>query len=298
MPNSQKNSAYLFIHIAVVLWGFTAILGKIIELREFMLVWYRMLITTAFLALLPGIFRAIIATNKRNIAILSGIGALVALHWVCFYGSIKYANASVALSTLATTSAITALVEPFITKRKFEWYELLLGIAVIPGVYLVSRSVPGNFLTGVVLGLMAAVFAALFTSLNKRYTPTMDAGFVTFIELGAGFLFLTALLPLYIGGFGFEFQIPHKADLFWLVILSLACTALPYLLWLVALRSVTAFASNLINNLEPVYGIILAALILGENAELHLHFYIGTALILATVFIQPIVQKIGSYRNN
>lgn len=116
----------------MILWGFTAILGKVIELREFMLVWYRMLMTTAFLLLLPGIVQLVLKTNRKTLLILSGIGALVALHWVCFYGSIKYANASVALSTLATTSALTALIEPVITRRKFEWYELLLGVAVIP----------------------------------------------------------------------------------------------------------------------------------------------------------------------
>jgi len=296
MEPAPGNKAYLFLHISVILWGFTAILGKLISLREFMLVWYRMCITAFILALLPGVIRAVLRADRRQLLLFSGIGALVALHWICFYGSIKYANASVALSTLATCSVITSIIEPIITGRKFKKYELLLGIAVMPGIYLVTRSLPEHYTTGTLLGLLSALLAAIFTSLNKRYTTNSDPKLVTLVELGSGFLFLTALLPVYLWVFGFSFQLPGKTDLAWLVLLSLICTALPYILWLKALRSISAFTANLTNNLEPVYGIIMAAVFFQENKELDTDFYLGTALILATIFLQPAISKITGGR--
>ena len=281
------------IHLCVLLWGFTAILGKLITLPALPLVWWRMLIVVAALALVPKVWRGIAAMPLRIRWAYAGIGALVALHWLTFYGAIKLSNASVAATCIAFATPMTAVVEPLLTRQKFQPRDLLLGLASLPGIWLVVGGVPEGMHAGIVAGVASAFLVALFGTLNKRMVDAGDPLTVTALELGAGTVVLTLLaplMPLLVPAFAGPLLIlPSAHDGFWLVVLALACTLFPFALCLVALRHLSAFTAQLSVNLEPIYAIVLAALIFGEQQELSPQFYLGVAIILGVVFAQGLL---------
>ena len=295
MSNRDTTRALWQIHLCVLLWGFTAILGKLITLPALPLVWWRMLIVVAALALLPRVWRGVRAMPARTRWAYAGIGALVALHWLTFYGAIKLSNASVAATCIAFATPMTALVEPLLTRQRFQPRDLLLGLASLPGIWLVVGGVPAGMHAGIVAGVVSAFFVALFGTLNKRMVDGGDALTITALELGAGTLTLTMLaplMPMLVPAFaGPLLVLPTGMDAFWLVVLALACTLFPFALSLVALRHLSAYTVQLATNLEPVYAIVLAALLLGEQRELTPLFYLGVGIILAAVFLHPLTQR-------
>lgn len=293
-PMHPTLKAQLQLHCCVLLWGFTAILGKLISLPALGLVWWRMLLVVLLLAPLPRLWRALRAMPARLMAVYAGIGGLVALHWLSFYGAIKLANASVAATCLGLAPAMLAVVEPWIAGRRFEPRELLLGAAVVPGVALVVGGIPGHMHEGVAVGALSALFVAIFGSLNKRYVEHADPLLVTGLELAGGALFLTLLAPLLVlAGWApaQPFAAPGARDAGLLVLLALGCTLLPFTLSLVALRRLSAFSAQLAVNLEPVYAIVLAMLLLGEQRELDRAFYGGVAIIIASVLLAPLLRR-------
>jgi drug/metabolite transporter (DMT)-like permease len=275
-----ERRAYLELHLAVFLWGFTAILGDLIQLSALTLVWWRVFLTAISLVFFVRLGAILREVGPRHLLLLAGIGAIVGLHWVTFYGAIKLANASIALVCMATTSLFSSLFEPLIVRRPFVWYELLLGLFILPGIYLIVDGVDAGMNTGIVVGLASAALVSVFTSLNKRYIGSSDPLRITFIELGAASLFLGPFIPI----FGGERFWPAPLDWAYLLVLALLCTTLTFFLSLRALRQLSAFASNLTVNLEPVYGIFLAYFLLDDARELSPTFYWGTLLILVAVF--------------
>ena len=293
MSNRDTTRALWQIHLCVLLWGFTAILGKLITLPALPLVWWRMLIVVAALALLPRVWRGVRAMPLRARWAYAGIGALVALHWLTFYGAIKLSNASVAATCIAFATPMTALVEPLLTRQRFQPRDLLLGLVSLPGIWLVVGGVPPGMHAGIVAGVVSALFVALFGTLNKRMVDGGDPLTVTALELGAGTITLTLLapvMPLLVPAFaGPLLLVPTGMDAFWLVLLALACTLFPFALCLVALRHLSAFTAQLSVNLEPIYAIVLAAILFGEQQELSGKFYAGVAIILGVVFAQGLL---------
>lgn len=284
------NQARLQIHFCVLLWGFTAILGKLITLQALPLVWWRMLLVVVALLLVPKVRRNLRAMSWRLIGAYAGIGVLVSLHWLTFYAAIKLSNASVGATCLALGPVFLAFVEPWLTRRKFDTRELLIGVAVIPGVVMVVGGVPANMRIGIAVGVLSALFVALFSSLNKRMVESGDPLTVTCIELGTGTLFLTVLAP-FLPHQGVLFVLPSAHDTVLLLLLSFGCTLLPFSLALVALRHISAFGTQMITNLEPVYAIVLAILLLGEQHQLDGWFYLGVLVILAAVFVHPLLNR-------
>ena len=284
------SKARLQIHFCVVLWGFTAILGKLITLPALPLVWWRMLLVTAALLLMPRVWRGLRAMRPRLRWAYAGIGVLVALHWLSFYAAIKLSNASVGATCIALGPVFLAFIEPWIAKRRFDPRELIIGIVVVPGVAMVVGGVPHDMRLGIAVGVLSALFVALFGSLNKRLVEHGDALTVTCIELGTGTLFLTALAPL-LPHRGAAFVLPGMHDAWLLLALAFGCTLLPFTLALVALRHMSAFGTQMVTNLEPVYAIVLAIVLLGEQHELDRWFYAGVAVILAAVFIHPLLHR-------
>jgi len=291
IPGMQAVSkARLQIHFCVALWGFTAILGKLITLPALPLVWWRMLLVSAALLLLPRVWRGIAAMPARLRWAYAGIGVLVSLHWLSFYAAIKLSNASVGATCLALGPVFLAFIEPWIARRKFDPRELLIGVAVVPGVAMVVGGVPHGMRLGILIGVLSALFVALFSSLNKRLVDHGDPLTVTCIELGTGTLFLTAMAPLFPHS-GAAFVLPDLHDAWLLLALSLGCTLLPFALALVALRHISAFATQMITNLEPMYAIVLAIVLLHEQRELDRWFYAGVVVILAAVFMHPLLHR-------
>ena len=285
---SAHSKAWFQIHFCVVLWGFTAILGKLITLPALPLVWWRMTLVTVALLLVPRVWRGLGGLSRRLIGIYAGIGVIVALHWLTFYGSIKLSNASVAATCMALTPVFIAFIEPFLVGRRFDSRELIFALAILPGVALVVGGTPGEMHLGMAIGTLSALFVAVFGSLNKRYIEHGDALSVTGIEMASGALFLTLASPLLPGPL---FAVPGQHDIVLLGALAIGCTLLPFALSLVALRHLSAFTTALAVNMEPVYAIVLAIILLGEQRELEPHFYLGVAIIMLVVFSHPLLVR-------
>ena len=306
---SATTKAWLQIHLCVVLWGFTAILGKLISLEALPLVLWRMSLVALILLALPSVIKSLRGMSLKLLGIYAGIGFLVCLHWLTFYGAIKLANASVAVTCIATVPVFLAILEPLLAGRRFQSSELMLGIMVLPGIVLVVGGTPATMNAGIVMGLVSALFVALFAALNKRHVLKADALTVTAIEMAAGATTLLLLGMLYnlidtiptvpgiIESPADVFDLPRQADLLWLLLLAFACTLLPFALSLVVLRQLSAYASSLAINLEPVYAIALAALLLGEQQELSAGFYAGAVLIMSVVLIYPWWARRQIYRD-
>lgn len=283
---SPSLKAQLQIHFCVLLWGFTPILGKAIAMPALALVWWRMLMVGAILLLLPRVWRGIKAMPARLLRTYAAIGVLVALHWFTFYAAIKLANASVAATCLALAPVFLALVEPIVAQRRPDLRELLVGLIALPGVALVVGGLPSGMYAGLAVGVLSAFLVAIFGSFNKRYVEQADPMVVTAIELGVGGLFLTLLAPIF-GGLDQLFDVPATRDLVLLLILVIGCTLTPFTIYLVALRHLSAFSAQLAVNLEPLYAIVLAALLFGEQRELGASFYFGAAILLGSVLLHP-----------
>ncbi len=281
------KKALIYLHIAVFLAGFTGVLGRLISLNESLLVWYRLLFTSVSMALLYLLQRSFPTVSVKSLGRIFSVGAVVALHWVTFYGSIKYSNVSVALVCFSTLGFFSAILEPAITEKKISLVEVLLGLLTVAGVYLIFHF-DAQYKKGIAFGLVSAALAALFTVLNKGLLKKHPPRTVTFYELTGGFVVLTIILPFYLGTFGQQFSLPQGWDWLWLLVLSWLCTVLAFYLSLSALTSISSFTVNLSYNLEPVYGILLAFLLYHENEHLNNSFYAGLSLIVIAVVIQMV----------
>ena len=288
--NQEYKKAYLLYHVCVFLWGFTAVFGKIIDLQETILVWWRMGITSLILLCIPALWKTIRSIDKKTLLQLAGIGVLVTCHWISFYGSIKASNISVALTCLATTSFFVSVFEPLMFNKKFIWYELILAVLVIPAIYLIFHF-SGSYTEGIILGLASTMFATLFSLLNKKMISKTAPLNITFIEIAVGFVLLSIVLPFYMQTQQDVKFWPTKMDTVNLILFSTLCTVVPFTLSLYCMRHISVFTASITLNLEPVYGIIMAIVFFNENEYLAPGFYIGTVLILLVVFINPFIQR-------
>ncbi len=281
------KKAFIQLHIAVLLAGLTGVLGKLISLNEGLLVWYRLALTAPSLWLLALIRRQSIAIHVRDLWQIIGIGGIAALHWVAFYGSIKYSNVSVGLLCFSSVGFFTAILEPLVMRHRLDFVELLLGLLVIVGIFFIFQVDPG-FKKGIVIGLVSALLGSLFPVLNKKILARVSAENVTLYELSGGFLVLTLLMPLYLWLFPVPSLTPSWSDLIWLVVLSWLCTVLAFNLSMSALQRISAFTVNLSYNLEPVYGILLAFFLFREDKYMNRGFYIGLFLIVLSIVLQTL----------
>lgn len=289
-----QTRAYLELHLAVFLWGFTAILGDLIELSALSLVWWRVLITSISVLFLLRNRLTIKHLPRKNIGQFALVGVLTALHWLTFYGAIKLSNASITLVCMATCAFFTSLIEPLILRKKMKWSEILIGFLIIPGMALIVQNVDVKMHTGIVVGLLSSLLAALFSTLNKKWIDNAEPLPITLIEMSSAWLFLSAVLPFFFHAEPSAALLPSTKDFALLLVLSLLCTTLTWVLALRAMKHLTAFASNLTVNLEPVYGIFLAWLLLGDQKELSAGFYWGVSLIMVVVFSYPFIKKMTS----
>jgi len=279
------KKALFQLHIAVFLAGFTAILGKLITLNEGLLVWYRLLITVVTMFFILLLKKQLTKISLKDALKFLGVGSIVALHWVTFYGSVKYGNVSVALVCFSATGFFTSIIEPLILKKRIVAVEALLGLLAVAGIYIIFDFHP-QYKLGIAFGLISAFSNTLFSIFNKELLLRFSPQTITLYELGGGFLALTFLVPLYLIQFPAAYYLPTSTDWCWLLILGWLCTVLTFELQLKALKKVSAFTSNLTYNLEPVYGIIMAFIFFKENKSFHPQFYMGVALILLTVILQ------------
>lgn len=281
------KKAFLSLHAAIFLAGFTGILGRLITLNEGLLVWWRLFITSCTLAV---IFLFTGRLQKASLSLhfrILGTGGIVALHWVFFYGSIKYANVSVALVCFSAIGFFSAFFEPLILRKKLDWIEVLYGALAIVGIWLIFHF-DKQYKLGILLGVISSLFAALFPVFNKKLIEQLSTQSLTFYELTGALIILTLGMPFYISYFPGDRILPTTSDFLWLLVLSWLCTVVAFNLSLQALKKISPFAVNLSYNLEPIYGIVLAFIVYKENEYLASGFYYGVALILLTVVLQTI----------
>lgn len=294
------KQAFIKLHISILLAGFTGIFGKIITLNEGLLVWYRMLIASVIMLLILKLplyslakrhktgtsFPPLSWEGKPGVGIsLLGVGALLALHWVFFFGSIKASNVSIGVVCFSLTGFFTAILEPLINRRRISFKELSFSLITLIGILLIFHF-DIRYRTGILLGIVSALLAALFTITNKQVGSEYSSFVMLLYEMVGGFLLLTLLMPLYLHFFPVETILPNKQDVVYLLIFVIFCTVLLYLLQIGVLKKISAFTVNLSYNLEPVYSIIIAMLFLDEAKELNFSFYIGLGLIILSVLLQ------------
>ncbi|MFS4467575.1 DMT family transporter [Maribacter sp. 2210JD10-5] len=286
----------LHLHFIVFIWGFTAILGKLITIDSLPLVWFRMGLATLFILVYILCSKFSLRIDKKTAIWLIGAGIVVALHWVTFFLAIKVATVSVTLAMMSTGALFTALMEPFLYHRKIIGYEIIFGLIVVIGLYLIFR-VESKYISGMVIALVSAFLAAVFSLINGKLVKTHRPSVISFYELGVGVLFLSIIL-MFQGSFSMEFFNLNTTDWIYLLVLALICTAYAFIASVKVMRILTPYTVMLTTNLEPVYGIVLAILFFGTEEKMNPLFYVGALLILTTVIANGILKQRAERKRN
>lgn len=287
-----KFQYHILLHLIILMWGFTGILGKIISLDPLPIVWYRVLIAVVSLGIvLPILKRSLKLNSFREFLFLGGIGIVVALHWITFYMAIDLSTASLGILCLSTTTIHVAWLEPIVMGKKFSWIELALGLIVIYGIYFVSADFNAQDYEALAYGLSSALLAAIFSVFNGKMAINMAPSKITFYEMLVGGAFLTVLL-IARGEMTSELFDLSTKDILWLLFLGLLCTSFAFLVTVELLKRLGAFTVSLSINMEPVYTIILAIVLLGENKIVGTQFYIGSTIIVAVVLANPLLKRL------
>jgi len=302
MNTEASIKDYLKLHFIVLIWGFTAILGLLISISSLELVFYRTGIATLILGLVFWKKGDSLRVPNEELIKIIGTGFIISLHWILFFGAARVSTASVCLAGMATTSLWTAFLEPLIKGTRVKWFEILLGLMVISGLYVIFSFELGYWL-GLAMAIASAFLGALFSVINSRLTKNHGPYILTFYEMLGACAFAALTMPIYSYFFAEEGLqlIPTAMDWVWLLLLSGVCTVYAFSVSVELMRRITAFAVNLTINLEPVYGIILAVLIFGEKEQMTGGFYLGTLIILISVLMYPLYnyyQKRMAKRNN
>ena len=283
---NETKKGFLQLHLSVLLAGFTGLLGKLITLNEVDIVWYRMLFTSLILLVFTGLPKV----SGRKFLELSGCGALLGLHWMLFYGSIKASNVSIGVVCFSLIGFFTAICEPLILKRKFSWAELLLSLITVAGVLCIF-SFDARYRYGIMIGIVSSLVCALYVIFNKRASVGVRSRDVLMSQMSGGLLAVTAIIPVYLWFFPSQqpvVVVPEGSNVWFMLCHALFCTVGMYLLQIQALKRLSAFTVNLTYNLEPCYTIILAFLIFGEGREVNFSFYLGIILIVLSVLLQTL----------
>lgn len=288
MPtNKFKNQIQL--HFIVFIWGFTAILGALISIDAIPLVWFRVLLASATLFIFLKIRKVKFNENSGDLLKLLFGGVLVALHWVTFFYSIKISTVSTTLITMSSSAFFVVMIKPFFERKKFELYELILALITIVGFVILFRS-EALYTKGIVIALVSSFLVALFSVYNAKLIKSYQGSKIAFYELFFAFLFLTVVL-LFIGEFSSSFFLLNKSDWLYLLVLASVCTAYPFVVVTNLLKKMSPFTIVLTNNLEPVYGIVLALIIFGERERMSFEFYIGAMVIFSCVLINGLIKS-------
>lgn len=283
---------YLHLHFLVLIWGFTAILGKLInpQLSRISLTFFRTLLAAVGLAVVLWLWKEWKRVPANDRWAMLGVGAIMGLHWLTFFGSAHVSSASVCLAGMSTTSLFTSLLEPLFARRRVRPLEIFLSLLVIAGLYLIFRFEVDQSL-GLGLALVSAFLAALFTIANSRFVRRHNALLITFYEMnGATVAMLLGLAGVaFTSGLTAKEVIPQSTDWLWLGILAFVCTVYAYSAGVHLLRKVSPFTLNLTINMEPVYGMVLAYFILNERMTAG--FYAGSVVILLAVVVYPMLNN-------
>ncbi len=286
---NDDNRNLLILHLTVFIWGFTGILGALISISAVQMVWYRVMIASISLFIYFFISKTSIKVTKKQFFQFFFTGSIVALHWIFFFHSIKVANVSVSLICLSSVTLFIAILEPLIKKQKISKGDILVGLFIILGIYLIFKF-ETKYTTGIIFGLLSALAASFFSTINSTFVQKSNPSIIGFYELLGAFFWVSIYRIFDKSLFSENFNL-SLTDWFYLIVLGTICTALAYVAGVAVMRTLSAFRVALITNLEPVYGIILAFLIFGTKEQMSVGFYIGSLLILSAVFLYPVYKR-------
>lgn len=293
---NDKLKNYFHLHLIVFIWGFTAILGKLISLEALNLVWFRMLFASLFII-------GFLIYKKENIKVPFNVvigfiisGIIIAAHWYTFYQAIKVSNISITLACLSTGAFFASLIEPVFYKRKVIWYEVAFGLFAVIGISIIFN-VESTHKWGILLAIISAFLSALFSVINSKYAKIYDPNVISFYELSSGVLFLSLYL-MATEKFSTTFFQLTLNDLIWLLILASICTSYAFSASIKVMKFLSPFTVMLTVNLEPVYGIILALLLFKDSEHMNSLFYLGAAIILITVIANGLVKNRKKLKTN
>ncbi|WP_370584466.1 DMT family transporter [Parapedobacter sp. ISTM3] len=281
------NRNLFILHLTVIVWGFTGILGNLISIAAVHLVWYRVLIAFVSLAIYFWYKRQSFAVGRKELIQFFLTGGLVGLHWILFFESIKVSTVSVTLVCLSSVTLFTAFIEPLFYKRRTSKMEVLVGLLIIVGICLIFKF-EGQYVKGIVLGLLAALAAALFGTINSKLIKRNEATVISFYEMLGAWLWIS-LFMLITGGFHHGLKATGK-DVGYLLLLGIVCTSGAYVAAVSVMKEISAFRVALASNLEPIYGILLAWLFFGQSEKMSAGFYAGAIIILGSVFVYPMMK--------
>ncbi|MEB8330571.1 DMT family transporter [Flavobacteriaceae bacterium KMM 6897] len=286
---NDKLKNYFHLHFIVFIWGFTAVLGKLITVDALPLVWYRMFMASGFIFLYIAYKKFSLRVPTKTLLVLIIAGVVITLHWITFFKAIKVSNVSVALSTMSTGAFFTALLEPIWYGRKIVWYEILFGVIVMLGLYLIFN-VESSYVEGIVLALISALLSAIFSLINGKLIQKEKPSVISIYEMASGVVFLSIYLS-FSGSFTPKFFQLSSNDWMYIFILASICTAYAFIASVKVMKFITPYTVMLTINLEPIYGIVLAFIILGESEKMDPMFYLGALVILSTVIANGILKN-------
>jgi len=281
---------HILLHFIIFLWGFTGILGKLIQLEALYIVWYRVGIASLVIMLYLLFVKSSLRIDRKFLWRVSFVGLVVAAHWVTFYTSIQWSTASLGILCLSTTTLHVAWLEPLIMKKRFSWLEFTLGLLVVGGIYFVSGNFSGQEYWALLMGLISAFLAAFFAVCNAKLVEDVPSTHISMYELGMGFIGLSIFL-LATNKLDMSMFMMSMSDILWLLFLAVVCTSFAFLVTIDIVKRLGAFTVSLSINLEPVYTIILAIFILNEHELLDSNFYIGSILIILVVVANGIIKN-------
>lgn len=287
---NAKFKHYLHLHLLVFIAGFTAILGELITIGAIALVWYRMAIAGVFMLLFIKVRKLNIKITKKAFWQFSAAGVIIALHWITFFEAINQANISIALAMFSSGAFFASFIEPIFFKRRILAYEILFGVAVILGVFLITSSELG-YINGIILGLLSALFSTLFAVINGKLIAQHSATVISFYEFMSGVVFITLFILLFGIGFNAEFFTLSNSDWFYIIILASVCTAYAFIGSVEVMRYISPFTVILSYNLEPVYGICMALFLFPETEKMSPQFYIGAFLVISVVLLDALFKN-------
>lgn len=285
--DNLKN--YLHLHFIVFVWGFTAVIGKKITLAAMPLVWFRMSIAVAIMLVYAAIVKTPFKVSGKTLFQFVIAGLIIALHWLTFYHAIKISNISITLACLSTGAFFASLLEPLLYGRKVIAYEVVFGLMVIMGLFIIFNE-NGNFLYGMLTALLSALLSTLFAIINGKFAKEHNPVAISVYELLGGIFFFSLYL-LFTGQFNAGFFDVSASDWGWLFLLASVCTAYAQIAAVKVMKTVTPYTMMLTINLEPVYGIILALMVFKSGEKMGRTFYLGAAIILSTVILNGVLKN-------
>ncbi|MGK0254812.1 MAG: drug/metabolite transporter (DMT)-like permease [Mariniflexile sp.] len=286
-----KIKNYLHLHFLVFIAGFTAILGEVITITAIPLVWFRMVIAAILMFIYIRIAKINISIRPKSIVRLSVAGIIIALHWITFFGAIDESNISITLAMFSCGAFFASLLEPFIYKRGIIWYEILFGIIVIFGVFIITQS-EIKYLTGIILGISSAFFSSLFAVLNGKFLKEHSATAISFYEFLSGVVFISIYILIFGEGFSVDFFKLSFSDFGYLFILASICTAYAFIAAVHVMKVISPYTVVLSYNLEPIYGIFMAVILFPEKENMSSSFYYGAIVIISTVLVNAVLKNL------